>query len=105
VSVSKVEANVKLAARTNYKSTRQRTYKSINTDKERFDAALKACKDQKNLDMDDKDITMDFFNRLDNVRYAAFKTETLNLLTSGAISQQENLNAMYLLLLNISCVV
>ena len=96
-SVSKVEAVVKLGARTSYKSTRQGTYESIITYKERFDAALKAYKDQKNLDMDDKDVAMDFFNGLDNVRYATFKTETLNLLTSGAISQPENLNAMYLL--------
>jgi hypothetical protein len=95
--VSKVEAVVKLAARTSYKSTRQGTYESIIMYKEHFDAALKAYKDQKNPDMDDKDIAMDFFNGLDNVRYAAFKTETLNLLTSGAISQHENMNVMYLL--------
>ena len=43
--------------------------------------------------MDNKDIAMDFFNGLDNVRYVA--TETLNSLTAGTISQPENLNAMH----------
>ena len=49
--------------------------------------------------MDDKDIAMDFFNGLDNARYASFKTKIINInnLTSGAITQPADLNAMYLL--------
>ena len=96
-SVSKVEAVVKLAARNEYRNTRQGTYESIITYKDRFKAALKAYTDQKNPDMDEKDIAMDFYNGLDNARYAIFKSETTNLLSSGAIKQPENLNAMYLL--------
>mmetsp|Transcript_8512 Transcript_8512/g.12433 ORF Transcript_8512/g.12433 Transcript_8512/m.12433 type:complete len:143 (-) Transcript_8512:611-1039(-) len=73
------------------------TPKACGNYKERFKAALKAYEDQKNPDMDDKDVAMDFFNGLDNARYATFKSETMNLLSSGAIKQPENLNAMYLL--------
>ena len=46
--------------------------------KECVDWALKAYMDQKNPDIDDKDIVMDFFNGLENVRYAVFKTQMLN---------------------------
>ena len=96
-SVSQVAAVVKLAARNEYKNIRQGTYESIVTYKERFRAALKAYEDQKNPDIDDKDVAMDFFNGLDNARYAMFKTETMNLLSSEAMKQPKNLNAMYLL--------
>ena len=40
---------------------------------------------------------MDFFEGLDNARYATFKTEIMNSLTSKAIEQPKNLNEMYLL--------
>jgi hypothetical protein len=58
---------------------------------------LKAYEDQKNPDMKDVDIAMDFFRGLDNGRYAGFKTEILNGLTAKSIVQPANLNAMYLL--------
>lgn len=76
---------------------RQGPFESIITYKERFTIALKAYKDQGNPEMDEKDIAMDFFRGLDNVRYASFKTEIMNGLTSKAIEQPESLNAMYLL--------
>ncbi len=47
--------------------------------------------------LDDKDVTVDFFRGLDDEKYAGFKTEILIGLTSKAIKQPENLNAMYLL--------
>ena len=97
-TVSKVEAVTKLSARNTYKLMRQGNYESIIVAyKERFNAALKAYQDQKNPEMADTDIAMDFFNGLDNARYASFKAETINILTSSAIEQPANLNAMYLL--------
>ena len=47
--------------------------------------------------MSDKDVAMDFFRGLDNARYAGFKKDILNNLTSKAIEQPKNLNEMYLL--------
>ena len=96
-TVSKVEAVTKLSARNTYKLMRQGNYESIIAYKERFNAALKAYQDQKNPEMADTDIAMDFFNGLDNARCASFKAEMINLLTSGAIEQPGNLNAMYLI--------
>jgi hypothetical protein len=86
-----------MAARTTYQQMRQGAYENIITYKERFNNALKAYIDQKNPALEDKDVMMDFFRGLDNARYAGFKTEILNGLTSKAIAQLENLNAMYLL--------
>ena len=76
---------------------RQGPFESFITYKERFTVALKAYDDQGNPEMDEKDIAMDFFRGLDNARYASFKTEIMNGLTSKAFEQPENLNAMYLL--------
>ncbi len=96
-TISKVESVKKMAARTTYQQMRQGAYENIITYKERFNNALKAYIDQKNPALDDKDVAMDFFRGLDNARYAGFKTEILNELTTKAIKQPENLNAMYLL--------
>jgi hypothetical protein len=38
---------------------------------------------------------MDFFRGLDNARYAGFKTEIMNLLTTGTLTQPANLNIMF----------
>mmetsp|Transcript_8146 Transcript_8146/g.11879 ORF Transcript_8146/g.11879 Transcript_8146/m.11879 type:complete len:557 (+) Transcript_8146:2397-4067(+) len=96
-TISKVEAMTRLAARSTYQTMRQGPFESIITYKERFNAALKGYKDQKNPDMDEKDIGMDFFKGLDDNRYATFKTDLTNQLTLKSIEQPENLNAMYLL--------
>ena len=96
-SISKVEAVTKLAARSTYATMRQGPYESIITYKERFTVALKAYDDQGNPKLEDRDIAMDFFRGLDNARYATFKTEIMNGLTSKAIEQPDSLNAMYLL--------
>jgi len=47
--------------------------------------------------MEDGDVAMDFFNRLDNGRYASFKAEIINGLTAGSIKQPADFNEMYLL--------
>ena len=96
-TISKVEAMTRLAARTMYQKIHQGPFESIITYKERFNAALKGYNDQDNPPMDDKDIGMDFFNGLDNNRYATFKTDLTNQMTLNPASQPANLNAMYLL--------
>jgi len=47
--------------------------------------------------LDDPDIAMDFFRGLDNARYAMFKTDYINGLTSKAIDPPKDLNEIYLL--------
>ena len=96
-TISKVKTVTKLAARTTYKGLRQGGLESIIAYKERFNAALKGYNDQKNSKIEDVDIAMDFFNGLDNGRYASFKAEIVNGLTAGSIQQPADLNAMYLL--------
>ena len=96
-TVSKVQSVAKKAARATYQKMRQGAFESIITYKERFNAALKGYEEQKNPKMEEKDIAMDFFERLDNARYATFKTEIMNSLTSKAIEQPKKLNEMYLL--------
>ena len=96
-TVSKVQSVMKKATRAMYQRMRQGAFESIITYKERFNAALKGYEEQKNPKMEEKDIAMDFFEGLDNARYATFKTEIMNSLTSKAIEQPKNLNEMYLL--------
>jgi len=90
-TVSKVQSVTKKAARAMYQKMRQGVFASIITYKERFNAALKGYEEQKNSKMEEKDIAMDFFEGLDNARYASFKTEIMNGLTSKAIEQPQNL--------------
>ena len=96
-SISKVVAVTKLATRSTYYSMRQGADESIITYKERFDNAKKACEDQENPTLDDKDVAMDFFKGLDDARYSGFKMDFMNQLTLKTISQPENLNMMYLI--------
>jgi hypothetical protein len=96
-TISKVESAMKMAARTTYQQMRQGMYENIITYKDRFNNAFKTYIDQKNPALDDKDVTMDFFQGLDNARYSGFKTKILNGLASKAIKQPKNLNVMYLL--------
>jgi hypothetical protein len=84
-TVSKVQSVTKKAARATYQKMRQGAFQSIINYKERFNAALKGYKEQKNPKMEEKDIAMDFFEGLDNARYASFKTEIMNSLTSETI--------------------
>ena len=65
-TISKVEAVTKMAAWSTYQTMRQGAFESIITYKERFNAALKGYNDQKNPEMSEKDVAMDFFRGLDN---------------------------------------
>jgi hypothetical protein len=75
----------------------QGPYESIITYKERFDIALRAYQEQDNADMTQPDIAMNFFDGLDNGRYAEFKKSILNGMTAGSVTQPATLNEMYLL--------
>jgi hypothetical protein len=76
---------------------RQGGFESIISYKERFDSALAAYEDQGNPKMADKDIALDFSSGLDNARYAEFKADFLNGLTSQSIKAPKDLNAIYVL--------
>jgi hypothetical protein len=88
-SISKVAAVVKRNARKDYANMKQGPYESIIAYRERFDEVLKAYQDQENPEIEDVDIAMDFFDGLDNARYAGFKVSILNGLTSGSVTQPE----------------
>jgi hypothetical protein len=92
---SEVEEIVKLSARQMYRNIRQGAYESIISYKERFNNALAVYNEQQNAELEDKDVAMDFFSRLDNGRYADFKATFLNGLTVKSITPPEDLNAMY----------
>jgi hypothetical protein len=96
-TASKVKEVTKLTARANYQMIWQGGYESIIAFEERFNFALKAYEDQGNKKLDDPDIAMDFFRGLDNARYAMFKTDYINGLTSKAIDPPKDLNEIYLL--------
>jgi hypothetical protein len=96
-SASEVEVVVKLAARSQLAACKQGSYELIVALKQRYTNALKAYQDQKNPVMSDQDIAMDFFSKLDNGRYAEFKTTYLNNLQMKAVDLPENLNEIYLL--------
>jgi hypothetical protein len=96
-SITKVAAVVKRSARKEYTGIKQGPYESIIAYRERFNETLKAYAEQENPEEEEVDISMDFFDGLDNARYAAFKVSILNGLTTGAVTQPETLNEMYLL--------
>jgi hypothetical protein len=77
-SSSKVEAVMKLAARTQLAATSQGAFESIISFKKRYNNSLKAYNDQKNPVMKPEDIAIDFFSKLDNGRHAEFKTMFIN---------------------------
>jgi hypothetical protein len=94
-TISKVTSVVKLTARNDYHQMRQGQFESIIAYKQRFNNALQAYQHQTNPTMDDVDIAMDFFRGLDNARFAEFKTEILNGLTSKALTTLNKLNEMF----------
>jgi hypothetical protein len=57
---------------------------------------LKAYQDQENPELDEVNVAMDFFDGLDNGRYAEFKKSVLNGMTAGSVAQPASLNKMYL---------
>jgi hypothetical protein len=96
-SSSEVEAVMKLAARTQLASTWQGAYESIISFKQRYNNSLKACNDQKNPAMKPEDVAMDFFSKLDNGRYAEFKTTIINGLQMKSIKPPKDLNEIFTL--------
>jgi hypothetical protein len=96
-SASDVEAVVKLAARTQLATTRQGAFESIIAFKQRYTNALKAYKDQKKPTRTPQDEAMDFFSKMDNARYAEFKTTYINNLQMKACNPPADLNKIFTL--------
>jgi hypothetical protein len=90
-SIGEVKEVTKLTVRANYQMICQGGYESIIAYKERFNFALKVYEEQGNKKLDDLDIAMDFFQGLDNMRYATFKANYINGLTSKAINLPKDL--------------
>ncbi len=72
-TISRITDVIKKSARKWYQLMHQGPYESIITYKERFDIRLRAYQEQENAELLQPDIAMDFFNGLDNGRYAEFK--------------------------------
>ena len=92
---SRIPAVVKAESRRAYQSCAQSAYESIVKFKERFDDLLANYLEYENPEMEDVDVAMDFYRALDNSRYAAFKTNLVNSVNSGATEQPASLNEMY----------
>ena len=92
---SRIPAVLKAESRRAYQTCAQSTYESIVKFKERFDDLQANYLEYENPDMEDEDVAMDFYRALDNSRYAAFKTNLINGVNSGATEQPANLNEMY----------
>ncbi len=97
---SRIAAVIKKSACKEHQLMHQGPYESIITYKERFDIALRAYQEQENAELLQPDIAMDFFDGLDNGRYAEFKKSILNGMTAGSVTQPATLNEMYLLAIN-----
>jgi hypothetical protein len=96
-TISRIVAVIKKSARKEYQLMQQGPYESIITYKERFDVALRAYVEQENAELLEPDVAMDFFDGLDNGRYADFKKSILNGMTTGSVTQPATLNEMYLM--------
>jgi hypothetical protein len=93
--MSKVAAIVKLEARNQLKNLKQGAFESIITYKKRYNGALKAYHDHGNPPKDGAEQAMDFFDRLDNGRYADFKVQYLNSLQIKTITAPRDLNTVF----------
>jgi hypothetical protein len=94
-TVSRVKGVIKRSARKQYQSIRQGGYESLISYRERFDAALNAYKEQENPDMEDTDIALNFFDGLDNGRYAQFKANIYNGMAAESIDPPQDVNTVY----------
>ena len=72
------EASRRAQARQTYRSTRQGPMESIAEYKTRFTYNKEAYDQGGNVELPDADVSMDFFNGLDNARYARFKADIEN---------------------------
>jgi hypothetical protein len=94
--LSKVPVVKKWSAHKEYQALRQGGYESLISYHERYDAALKAYQDQGNPALDATDQAMDFFDGLDNGRYAQFKADIHNSLTSKMMTNPpKDVNTVY----------
>ena len=93
--MSKVAAIVKLEARNQLKNLKQGAFESIITYKKRYNGALKAYHDHGNPPKDGAEQAMDFFDGLDNGRYADFKVQYLNSLQIKTITAPRDLNTVF----------
>ena len=100
VSKSENQEVIKTRVRNGYQQVRQGAFESIIGYKERFDEALHLYNDYGNPNMDEKDVAMDFFTRLDEARYNDFKIRMLNDINMGLRKPPDNLNAMFQLAKN-----
>jgi hypothetical protein len=96
-TMSRIAVVIKKTACKEYQLMHQGPYESIITYKECFDIALRAYEEQENAELSQPDVAMDFFDGLDNGRYADFKKSILNGMTAGSVMQPATLNEMYLL--------
>jgi hypothetical protein len=94
-STSEVAAIVKLEARNQLKNLKQGAFESIITYKKRYNDALKAYHDHGNPKKDGIEQAMDFFDGLDNGRYADFKVQYLNGLQIKTITAPTDLNTVF----------
>jgi len=90
-----VAAIVKLEARNQLKNLKQGAFESIITYKKRYNDALKAYHDHGNPTKDGAEQAMDFFDGLDNGRYADFKVQYLNGLQIKTITTPANLSTVF----------
>jgi hypothetical protein len=81
-------------ARQTYRSTRQGPMESIAEYKTRFTFNREAYDQAGNVELPEMDVAMDFFNGLDNGRYARFKADTENDRAKG-IQGPQDLNSMF----------
>jgi hypothetical protein len=95
-SLSKVPVVKKRSARKEYQALRQGGCESLISYRERYDAALKVYQDQGNPALDATYQAMDFFDGLDNGRYAQFKADIHNALTSKMMMDPpKDVNTVY----------
>jgi hypothetical protein len=79
-----------------YQTIRQGGYESLISYRERYDAALTAYQDQGNPALNTMDQAMDFFDGLDNGRYAQFKADIHNAMTSKTMTDPpKDVDAVY----------
>jgi hypothetical protein len=90
-----VAAIVKLEARNQLKNLKQGAFESIITYKKRCNDAFKAYHVHENPTKDGAEQAMDFFDGLDNGRYANFKVQYLNSLQIKTITAPTDLNTVF----------
>ena len=88
------EASRRAQARQTYRSTKQGPMESIAEYKTRFTFNKEAYDQGGNVELPPEDVSMDFFNGLDNARYARFKADIENDRAKG-VEGPQTLNDMF----------